>query len=128
MASSKIPRNLPLILDKLMLENNKINFSNMSYLAGIQHVKELYLSKNYYYWNPCETDFTIGNGTFSLLNNLKVLMLAYNNLTQLLKGNSFRNAQTTYELKNLSVLNIGTNLIVRSDSPIFSKFSNSSLK
>nr|XP_046218337.1 toll-like receptor 8 [Oncorhynchus gorbuscha] len=81
-----IPQILPLILDKLMLDNNKINFSNMSNLVGIQHVKELYLSKNCYYWNPCETDFTIGYGTFSVLTKLKVLMLAYNNLTRVPKG------------------------------------------
>ncbi|XP_064832170.1 toll-like receptor 8 isoform X2 [Oncorhynchus masou masou] len=81
-----IPQILPLILDKLMLDNNKINFSNMSNLVGIQHVKELYLSKNCYYWNPCETDFTIEYGTFSVLTKLKVLMLAYNNLTRVPKG------------------------------------------
>ncbi|CDQ81526.1 unnamed protein product [Oncorhynchus mykiss] len=81
----EIPQNLPLSLEILMLDNNKINFLNMSYLSGITHVKELFLSKNCFYWNPCENNFTIRNGTFSALINLEVLTLAFNNLTQVPK-------------------------------------------
>ncbi|XP_041699688.1 toll-like receptor 8 [Coregonus clupeaformis] len=81
----EIPQNLPLRLEILVLDNNKINFLNMSNLSGITHVKKLFLSKNCFYWNPCENNFTIGNGTFSALIHLEVLALAYNNLTQVPK-------------------------------------------
>ncbi|XP_012994641.2 toll-like receptor 8 [Esox lucius] len=81
----KVPQNLPQSLEKLTLENNKINFLKMRKLSGIKHVKELDLSKNCFYWNPCGNTFSIGNGVFKTLTNLTVLLLAFNNLTKVPK-------------------------------------------
>uniref|UniRef100_A0A8D3B4J1 Toll like receptor 7 n=1 Tax=Scophthalmus maximus TaxID=52904 RepID=A0A8D3B4J1_SCOMX len=81
----KIPTNLPLSVEILELNNNKIKLDNMT-LDSIPNVTKLWLSKNCYTWNPCKRNVTIKEGTFAVLNKLQVLDLSFNNLTHVPKG------------------------------------------
>ncbi|TKS67141.1 Toll-like receptor 8 [Collichthys lucidus] len=130
---TRIPDNLPRSVRKLGLNNNKIMFLDNSSLAGITNVTHLWLSKNCYIWNPCEKSVEIMDNSFEVMTKLRVLDLSYNNLTKVPKGlpKSLEvlmsigpdTLSPLYELKNLSVLNLGTNFIIQSNSSVMSKFS-----
>ncbi|TKS67126.1 Toll-like receptor 8 [Collichthys lucidus] len=130
---TRIPDNLPRSVRKLGLNNNKIMFLDNSSLAGITNVTHLWLSKNCYIWNPCEKSVEIMDNSFEVMTKLRVLDLSYNNLTKVPKGlpKSLEvlmsigpdTLSPLYELRNLSVLNLGTNFIIQSNSSVMSKFS-----
>ncbi|XP_067459789.1 toll-like receptor 8 [Thunnus thynnus] len=81
----EVPRNLPLTLEVLELNNNKIMLDNMS-LAGLTNVTKLWLSKNCYSWNPCGKSVSIVEDSFAVMTKLQALDLSFNNLTRVPKG------------------------------------------
>lgn len=81
----EVPRNLPLSLEILELNNNKIMLDNMS-LAGLTNVTKLWLSKNCYSWNPCGKSVTMIEDSFAVMTKLQALDLSFNNLTRVPKG------------------------------------------
>ncbi len=83
---TEIPSNLPLRLETLELNVNKIKSLDNRSLAGLENVIHLWLSKNCYFWNPCGTSVTIMNGTFANMTKLQALDLSFNNLTQIPRG------------------------------------------
>ncbi|XP_040913368.1 toll-like receptor 8 [Toxotes jaculatrix] len=82
---SEIPRNLPLTVEILDLNNNKILLDNLR-LAGLTNVTHLWLSKNCYTWNPCWKSVTVTEGSFAVMTKLQGLDLSFNNLTSVPKG------------------------------------------
>nr|XP_046261101.1 toll-like receptor 8 [Scatophagus argus] len=81
-----IPHNLPLSVEILDLNNNKIKSLHNGSFAGLLNVTHLWLSKNCYSWNPCETSVTIMDDSFAVMTKLLTLGLSFNNLTQVPKG------------------------------------------
>ncbi|XP_029291881.1 toll-like receptor 9 [Cottoperca gobio] len=75
---TSIPR-LPENLTVLDLVNNCI--FNIAEPLLTPHLKELYLSKNCYYANPCSHPYYINKSVFRELLELKTLTLGYNNIT-----------------------------------------------
>uniref|UniRef100_UPI003AAB63AC toll-like receptor 8 isoform X1 n=1 Tax=Centroberyx gerrardi TaxID=166262 RepID=UPI003AAB63AC len=82
----KVPSNLPLTLETLELNNNKIMLLDNRSLTGIMNVTKLWISKNCYFWNPCGQSLIITKDSFSVLTQLQALDLSFNNLTQVPKG------------------------------------------
>lgn len=82
----EIPRNLPLSVEILELNINKIMPLDNTSLAGLTNVTHLWLSKNCYIWNPCGESFTIKDHSFAVMTNLQALDLSFNNLTHVPKG------------------------------------------
>ncbi|XP_031172195.1 toll-like receptor 9 [Sander lucioperca] len=80
---TSIPR-LPKNLTVLDLRNNCI--FNIAEPLNTPHLKELYLSKNCFYANPCSHSFYINESVFRELSELKNLTLGYNNFTAIPKG------------------------------------------
>lgn len=74
----------PKSLRVLDLQNNHI-FHIVQPLKT-PYLKELYLSKNCFYINPCNQSFYISERVFRELSKLKYLTLGYNNLTAVPKG------------------------------------------
>ncbi|XP_044073723.1 toll-like receptor 8 isoform X1 [Siniperca chuatsi] len=83
---NEIPGNLPLSVEILELNNNKILLLDNSSLAGLTNVTHLLLSRNCYFWNPCGKSVTIMDDSFAAMNKLQALDLSFNNLTQVPKG------------------------------------------
>ncbi|XP_062287255.1 toll-like receptor 8 [Scomber scombrus] len=80
----EVPPNLPLSLEVLELNNNKIKLDNIN-LASLTNLTTLWLSKNCYSWIPCGRPVTIMNN-FAVMTKLQALDLSFNNLTQVPKG------------------------------------------
>ncbi|XP_068560933.1 toll-like receptor 7 [Cebidichthys violaceus] len=97
----EIPSNLPLSVEILDLNNNKIIFLDNRSLAGLTNVTHLWLSRNCYIWNPCGNSVTIMKDSFAAMSKLQVLDLSSNNLTEVPKGLP----------QSLSVLKLGSNRI-----------------
>uniref|UniRef100_A0A8C5M1V6 TIR domain-containing protein n=1 Tax=Leptobrachium leishanense TaxID=445787 RepID=A0A8C5M1V6_9ANUR len=77
----RIPSGIPTSLRILSLkENNIFSVTNQSFL-GLSSLEKLYLSKNCYYGNNCNTLLEIQDGAFSRLRKLRILSLNANNLT-----------------------------------------------
>ncbi|XP_041046685.1 toll-like receptor 7 [Carcharodon carcharias] len=77
-----LPANLRVL--NLVL-NNIINlqFSNVSKLVNLE---VLNVSENCYYRNPCNSSFTIAEGTFKNMHRLRILELNANNMTAVPSG------------------------------------------
>ncbi|XP_069558781.1 toll-like receptor 8 [Brachyistius frenatus] len=82
----KIPGNLPLSLQFLDLNKNKIMSLDKQSFAGLTNVTHLWLSKNCYTWNPCGDIIRVKNNSFVHMHKLKLLDLSFNNLTKVPKG------------------------------------------
>ncbi|XP_070770277.1 toll-like receptor 8 [Enoplosus armatus] len=82
----EIPANLPLSVEILELNKNKILLLDNSSLAGLTNMTQLQLSKNCYFWNPCGQSVKIMDGSFAPMTNLQALDLSFNNLTEVPKG------------------------------------------
>ncbi|XP_054470663.1 toll-like receptor 8 isoform X2 [Anoplopoma fimbria] len=82
----EIPGNLPLSVEILNLNNNKILFLNNRSLTGLSNVTHLRLSKNCYVWNPCGKSVIIMEDSFAVMSKLQVLDLSFNNLTKVPVG------------------------------------------
>uniref|UniRef100_A0A672IRI2 Toll-like receptor 7 n=1 Tax=Salarias fasciatus TaxID=181472 RepID=A0A672IRI2_SALFA len=80
---TSIPR-LPESLKVLDLQKNCI--FNISHHLGTPDLESLFLSYNCFYANPCNQSFYISEEVFRKLPKLKVLLLAYNNLTAVPNG------------------------------------------
>uniref|UniRef100_A0A8D0GFM1 TIR domain-containing protein n=1 Tax=Sphenodon punctatus TaxID=8508 RepID=A0A8D0GFM1_SPHPU len=78
----KVPIGLAPSIISLSLKYNNIVSLGINTFSELPKLKELYMDENCYYNNPCKATFYIEDGTFSLLTNLTVLSLSYNNLTQ----------------------------------------------
>ncbi|XP_042347385.1 toll-like receptor 9 [Plectropomus leopardus] len=76
----QLPENLTL----LDLQNNCIFEINQP--LNTPHLKDLYLTKNCFYANPCGQSFYINESVFRGLSELKNLTLGYNNFTAIPKG------------------------------------------
>ncbi|MBN3283525.1 TLR7 protein, partial [Polyodon spathula] len=79
---SKIPKGLPPNLLLLSLEVNKFSAIYKENLSELTNIEKLYLGQNCYYRNPCNVSFDIQYGAFYGLNNLTLLSLKSNNLSQ----------------------------------------------
>uniref|UniRef100_A0A3P8UVH6 Toll-like receptor 9 n=1 Tax=Cynoglossus semilaevis TaxID=244447 RepID=A0A3P8UVH6_CYNSE len=75
---------LPESLLVLDLQNNHI--SHISISLGTPNLRQLLLSKNCFYANPCNRSFHITEKVFGDLPKLENLTLGYNNLTEVPKG------------------------------------------
>uniref|UniRef100_UPI003AAE19A0 toll-like receptor 9 isoform X2 n=1 Tax=Centroberyx gerrardi TaxID=166262 RepID=UPI003AAE19A0 len=75
---------LPDSLKVLDLENNRI--FNISHPFNTPLLKQLLLTKNCFYANPCNQSFYINEDVFRGLSKLKQLSLGYNNLTAVPTG------------------------------------------
>ncbi|KAG7503214.1 toll-like receptor 8 [Solea senegalensis] len=95
-----LPLNIPLSVERLTLNMNKINLDNMN-LTSLANITELWISKNCYSWIPCKRAVTIKKGIFAVMAKLQVLDLSFNNLTEVPKGLP----------QSLQVLKIGSNQI-----------------
>ncbi|KAM6955028.1 toll-like receptor 8 [Lycodopsis pacificus] len=82
----EVPGNLPLSVEILDLNNNKIFLLDNRSLAGLPNVTHLRLSRNCYIWNPCGKSVTIMKDSFAVMNKLQFLDLSSNNLTEVPKG------------------------------------------
>lgn len=82
----QIPSNLPVSMEILALENNKIMLVDSRTFATLTNLTQLFLSKNCYSWNPCEKSVTIMNNSFAGMTKLETLDLSYNNLSQVPRG------------------------------------------
>ncbi|XP_066542439.1 toll-like receptor 7 [Hoplias malabaricus] len=100
-----VPRHLPKTLLKLTLIENKINSLTCSSFPPLPELTHLYLSKNCYYWNPCNKVFEIEKGSFANLRSLRHLTLSYNNLTRVPQG--LPASLNTLELASNSIAYIG---------------------
>lgn len=83
---NEIPGNIPLSVEILELNNNKIMLLDNTSLAGLTNVTHLWLTKNCYFWNPCGKSVTIMDDSFAVMTKLQDLNLSYNNLTEVPKG------------------------------------------
>uniref|UniRef100_H2MU17 Toll like receptor 8 n=1 Tax=Oryzias latipes TaxID=8090 RepID=H2MU17_ORYLA len=92
----EIPANLPVSLETLELDHNKILLLDRRRLANLKNLTQLFLSQNCYMWDPCGRSVEIEDDTFADLTSLQTLDLSFNNLTQVPKG-------LPESLKNLSV-------------------------
>ncbi|XP_075963241.1 toll-like receptor 8 [Anarhichas minor] len=97
----EIPRNLPVSVEILDLNNNNIFLLDNRSLAGLPNVTDLKLSRNCYIWNPCGKSGRIMKDSFAVMNKLQVLDLSSNNLTEVPKGLP----------QSLSMLMLGSNRI-----------------
>ncbi|KAJ8370839.1 hypothetical protein SKAU_G00108670 [Synaphobranchus kaupii] len=75
---------LPSHLQVLGMEYNKL--FNITEPLGTPHLKQLLLSKNCYYANPCNHSFFIARRVFEELENLLNLTLGFNNITEVPSG------------------------------------------
>lgn len=82
----RIPLNIPVSVQMLKLDNNKITSLHPSSLAGLKHVTHFSLSKNCYRWNYCGKHVSIEKGSFASMANLTFLDVSFNNLSQVPKG------------------------------------------
>ncbi|XP_038149325.1 toll-like receptor 8 [Cyprinodon tularosa] len=82
----EIPNNLPESVEILELKNNNITFLRDRSFAGLPNLKQLWLSNNCYYWNPCGKYFNISENCFTHMSKLQDLDLSYNNLSHVPKG------------------------------------------
>lgn len=83
---NEIPNYLPLSLETLGLNNNRILILNNSHFSKLKNVTHLWLSKNCYSWNPCGKAVQIKENTFAQMIKLQSLDVSFNNLTQVPKG------------------------------------------
>lgn len=81
-----IPRNIPLSVEVLELEHNRIVTLDNRSVSGVTHVIHLFLSKNCFTANPCRQPVRIMENGFAAMTNLLTLDLSYNNLTHVPKG------------------------------------------
>nr|QFE31820.1 toll-like receptor 8 [Sillago sinica] len=82
----EIPGNLPVTVEALELNNNKIMLVDNRSLAGISNVTHLWLAKNCYMWNPCGQNVEIKNNSFAVMTQLQFLDLSFNNITDVPEG------------------------------------------
>nr|XP_033805904.1 toll-like receptor 7 [Geotrypetes seraphini] len=119
----EIPRGLPPNLLLLSLEANNIFSITKQNLSELASIEFLYLGQNCYHRNPCNVSFHIQTAAFQDLNNLTILSLKdnnltdvptnlssslrelylYNNMIQNIKRNDFQN------LHNLEILDLSGN-------------------
>lgn len=97
----EVPRNLPLSLEILELNKNKILSLDNRSLTGLTNVTKLCLSKNCYMWNPCGKTVIIKEDSFGVMTKLQDLDLSFNNLTGVPKGLP----------QSLHVIQLGSNTI-----------------
>ncbi|XP_042316892.1 toll-like receptor 7 isoform X2 [Sceloporus undulatus] len=83
---SAIPRGLPHNLRLLSLEVNIIFSIHKEDLIELGNLESLFLGKNCYYRNPCNTSFFINETAFQALTSLKVLSLKANNISSVPKN------------------------------------------
>lgn len=96
-----IPRNLPVSLTVLELNYNHIVSLDQKELSGLGNLTKLWLSKNCFVQNPCNTFFTVRMNTFERMTHLQHLDLSFNNLSSVPKNLP----------KSLLKLNLETNRI-----------------
>ncbi|KAM9785991.1 toll-like receptor 7 [Neosynchiropus ocellatus] len=75
---------LPESLRELHLEGNRIFHIENPFKTP--HLEKLFLSNNCYYLNPCHEPFYISENAFEQLTRLRVLDLAFDNLTAIPQG------------------------------------------
>ncbi|KPP70813.1 toll-like receptor 7-like, partial [Scleropages formosus] len=80
-----VPAKLPPGLKVLYLQNNRIRSIRKESFSAVENITQIYLTKNCYYWMPCNRTFQIDNDSFLALTHLQVLSLSYNNLTHVPK-------------------------------------------
>ncbi|XP_075050919.1 toll-like receptor 8 [Mixophyes fleayi] len=77
----EIPSGLPDTITLLSLQYNNIFWITRKNFTRLKNLQKLYLGHNCYYGNHCDGVFDIENGAFAELNELTVLNLSFNNLT-----------------------------------------------
>ncbi|XP_020490143.1 toll-like receptor 7 [Labrus bergylta] len=98
---TEIPGNLPVSVEILDLHNNKIMRLDNRSFAGLTNLTKLWLSRNCYFWNPCNKSITVVDGSLAIMTKLKILDLSDNNLTEVPKGLP----------RSLTMLKLGSNQI-----------------
>ncbi|KAM8753068.1 toll-like receptor 8 [Rhynchonycteris naso] len=102
---SKIPSNLPGSLRNLsLIQNNIISVTKYS-TSGLKNLERLNLGWNCYFGNVCNQSFCV-DGAFEEIPNLKVLILSFNNLSQV-PPNLPRSLTELY-LSNTNINSIGS--------------------
>ncbi|XP_055009516.1 toll-like receptor 8 isoform X2 [Boleophthalmus pectinirostris] len=81
-----IPSHLPVSLQILELSENHIVHLDKQQLSAMENITKLWLPRNCFSENPCDTSFTIKDNTFEYTAKLEHLDLAFNNLTRVPKN------------------------------------------
>uniref|UniRef100_A0A3B3ZND0 TIR domain-containing protein n=1 Tax=Periophthalmus magnuspinnatus TaxID=409849 RepID=A0A3B3ZND0_9GOBI len=81
-----IPTHLPVSLQILELSENHIVSLDRQQLSAVENITKLWLPKNCFSDNPCDTSFKITDDAFENMTKLEHLDLALNNLTHVPKN------------------------------------------